>query len=167
MMPIRDYFITFAHYHRWADARLFAALADLSDTERKADRKAFFGSIHGTANHLLVVARAWMGRLEGRDYGIRALDEELYDDFVGLHAAVEDMDDHIVAWVEGLSAARWDKPCTYKTMTGETQTTPVPELLGHLFNHATHHRGQIHHMIGAAGSAPPPLDLIYFLRHRE
>src|SRR4051794_30228644 len=75
------YFGELARYNAWANERLYAACGELADTERKAPRPAFFGSIHRTLNHLLVGDRVWLSRLAGEAHGIASLDQELYEDF--------------------------------------------------------------------------------------
>ena len=77
-----------ARYNRWANRRLFEACTGLDDTERKRDRQAFFGSIHGTLNHILVADRIWLSRLNGQPHGIKSLDQTLFDDFGALDEAL-------------------------------------------------------------------------------
>ena len=76
MEPLR----LMAHFNAWANARLYGAVAGLSDADYRRERGLFFGSIHGTLNHLLVVDRLWCGRLEGQDHGELTLDRVLHDD---------------------------------------------------------------------------------------
>jgi uncharacterized damage-inducible protein DinB len=159
-----DYFRTFARYNAWANRRLYAACATLPDSELRAPRQAFFGSILGTLNHILVGDRAWMGRLESVPSGITRLDEILYDDFTALRRAREREDERILAYVDGLDAAMLGEEVVYRTIAGAENRNPRVFILGHLFNHQTHHRGQVHGLLSQTGVAPPPLDLIYYLR---
>ena len=73
-----------AGYNRWMNERLYSLCAELSDGERKRDRKAFFRSIHGSLNHVLLADRSWLGRFTGTEFPIRSLDQELYADFEDL-----------------------------------------------------------------------------------
>jgi uncharacterized damage-inducible protein DinB len=161
------HFVTFARYNIWANARLYDACAVLPEAAYVAARPAaFFGSLHGTLNHILVGDRAWMRRLTGEGPEPRSLDEELYPDLARLRAAREAEDARILAFVEGLDDAALAAELDYRTMAGEDHANPVGLVLAHMFNHQTHHRGQAHALIKDAGAAPPPLDLIYFLRER-
>jgi len=81
---MKDQFEVLARYNSWANARLYETSSRLPSDEYLKDRKAFFGSIHDTLNHLLVVDRLWLGRLEQRDSGITALNQTLYIDFNSL-----------------------------------------------------------------------------------
>ncbi|MBY0432195.1 MAG: DinB family protein [Rhodospirillales bacterium] len=158
-----DYFRTLARYNRWANARLYTACAKLPPEEITKSRPAYFGSILGTLNHVLVGDRAWLGRIEGKDYGIRSLNDVLYDSFSGLLGAREAFDDHIVTVVDGLEGHLGDT-LSYRNMQGEQHATPMTLVLGHLFNHQTHHRGQVHDMLSQTDMTPPALDLIYYVR---
>ena len=93
---------TMAAYNRWMNDKLYAACADISDEERKADRKAFFKSIHGTLNHILLADRVWFGRFIGRPVMVKSLDQELYTDFAALRAERGSTDQDIEGWAQGL-----------------------------------------------------------------
>ena len=162
-----DYFRLFARYNHWANTRLYDACAQLSDADRRRDRKAFFGSIHNTLNHLLVGDRVWMGRFTGTDSGIRKLNEILFDDFAALRQARQAEDDRIQAYVEGCGEAKLAGMLDFKSMNGTASSMPLASVLGHFFNHQTHHRGQVHAMLTHAGAAAPSLDLIAFLREKR
>ena len=163
-MSDRRYFERFAAYNRWANHRLYEAVASLPDDAYRRDRRAFFGSIHGTLNHLLVGDRVWLGRITGAPSGIDDLATVLYEERDALRAAREGEDARLVEVVRAIDDARLETDLVYADMRGEPQRTPLTLVLAHVFNHQTHHRGQIHDMIGQDGVAPPSLDLIYFLR---
>lgn len=153
-----------ARFNAWANERLYGSCAELDDGERKRDRKAFFGSIHHTLNHLLVVDRLWLGRIEGVDSGIVSLDQVLYDDFEALRQARRREDARIVAVVDGIPETRLPQKIAYRRMSAarDLQEKPLEILLITLFNHQTHHRGQIHTLLTQAGIDPPALDIINF-----
>jgi len=134
---------------------------------RRLDRQAFFGSLHNTLNHILVGDRIWMGRILGRDHGIASLDAILHEDFDELRAARKAEDAGILAYADGLKAEDMLTILEYRSFSGEGSKTPLPLVLGHMFNHQTHHRGQAHALLSQAGLAAPSLDLIYFLREAE
>lgn len=153
-----------ARFNAWANERLYDAVARLPDDAYRAERKAFFGSVHKTLNHLLVVDRLWTGRIRGVDRGIVSLDQVLYDDFPALRAAREDEDRQLVELVDGLGAAELDAPVRYRRVIGEGQEEArAGHILLTLFNHQTHHRGQVHVLLTQADVLPPPLDVIFFL----
>lgn len=158
-------YVLMARFNAWVNGRVFDAVAQLSDAAYREDRGAYFGSIHRTLNHILVVDRLWCGRIEGVDHGIAALDQILYDDFRSLRAAREAEDARFIALVEGLDDARLAAPVTYRPILGdgEAETVRADHILLTLYNHQTHHRGQVHCMLTQAGVTPPPLDLVVFL----
>ncbi len=153
-----------ARFNAWANDRLYGCVAGLSEEAYRKDRKAFFGSIHNTFNHLLAVDRLWTCRLKGTEHGIRSLDQILYDDFASLRLARKDEDEAFVALVIGLNEGALRSPVTYRRMIGEGEhTTRRDHILLTLYNHQTHHRGQVHAMLTQQGIVPPPLDVIYLL----
>lgn len=164
---MKEHFQTFARYNTWANARLYDACGALSGEDYFAERGAFFGSIHGTLNHIMVGDRAWMGRLEGVASGVKSLDESLFGDFDALRAARADEDGRIVGYVDGLTAEGLGQDLHYKSVAGDPFVTPVHQVLAHVFNHQTHHRGQVHDLLSQTEAAPPPLDLIYYLRELD
>ncbi len=149
-------------FNAWANERIYDCVAALPEAEYRKDRKAFFGSIHNTLNHLLVVDRVWLGRLEAGDPGIRSLDQILHDDFGDLRAARETEDGRLIALVEGLSEAQLESPTAFHDMAGQARETRTDLILVTLVNHQTHHRGQVHCMLTQAGIIPPPLDIPNF-----
>jgi uncharacterized damage-inducible protein DinB len=157
------YFDLLARYNAWANQRLYSACAQLGDAELKAKRPAFFGSIHATLNHILVGDRLWMSRLAGGSL-VLALNKILHEDFTRLHAARVAQDELLIALVGGIAATQLDAPLTYTNTKGQSFATPHRLVLGHLFNHQTHHRGHAHDMLSQTDVAPPELDLIFFIR---
>jgi len=148
-----------ARYNRLANERLYDACAALSDSERKADRRAFFGSIHGTLNHIMVGDRVWMARFEGGTAPLGGLDATLYEDFGELRVAREAEDTRIDAYVAAITQDELDADFASINSAGIHYVDPLNQLVTHMFNHQTHHRGQVHHMLSDAGLAPPSLDM--------
>ena len=167
-MDAKAHFAMFAAYNRWANQRLFAAVKGLSDADYRADRGAFFGSLHGTLNHMLVTDRIWMQRFSGEGTAPTRLDEILFDDLGALAEARHAEDARIVAWVESQDEAAFARTFTYRPITrpGQAFTQPLIPALSHFFNHQTHHRGQAHTLLTIAGGrdAAPSMDLLYFQR---
>lgn len=164
---MKEHYAMFAGYNQWANRRLFETVDRLSDADYRADRGAFFGSLHGTLNHMLVADRLWMGRFTREGSAPAQLNTILHDRFEDLRAAREAEDSRIIAFVGGLSESSLEAPFTYRTITKPGDVTqrlsPAP---AHFFNHQTHHRGQAHCLVtGIAGNdAMPPLDLLFFQR---
>jgi len=160
---MKAYFERMARYNRWANRRLYGAVAQLDAEEIHAARSGFFPSIAKTLNHLLVADRIWLGRFAGRPSTHKRLDETLYEDFAALTAAREAEDQRIIAFFKELPQARIDAVFDYKNMAGDPKSAPMDAVLGHLFNHQAHHRGQAHAMLSSTRAAPPSLDLVLFI----
>lgn len=141
-----------ASYNQWMTAKTYAAAEGMSDHDRKADRGAFFGSVHSTLNHLLFGDRAWMRRFTGRDYVIGGMGVDLYDDFDELRAQHLAMADDIVGFADGLSPDWLAEDLNWtSTVDGLTRVRPRWLCVTHLFNHQTHHRGQLSTLLSQAG----------------
>ncbi len=156
---MRDYFRMFAQYNRWSNARLYQAAAQLPDAEYRKERGAFFGSLHGTLNHLVVTDRVWLDRFEGRSPGPTPFDLILEESLSTLKTLREAEDTRIAALVDGFAQAQFAAPFAYKTMGGTPMLQPLQTALAHFFNHQTHHRGQVHCMLTQAGVKPADTDL--------
>ncbi|MBL6080651.1 DinB family protein [Belnapia sp. T18] len=155
-----------ALYNQWANSRLYAAAGQIAPETLAEDRGAFFGSLLGTLNHLLVTDRLWMNRLEGESPRSIRLDEVLHHHFEDLRAAQVAQDQRLVDYVHGLSEKRISESLDYATSSGAPHSQPLHHLLTHLFNHQTHHRGQAHHLVGLAlgRDKTPVLDLLAYQR---
>jgi len=156
-----------ARYNSWANRRLYAAAAALTDADYRAERGAFFGSVHATLNHLLVIDRIWFRRMTGEGPTYQRLDLILHEQVAELRAERVGEDGRIVNWVDTLDDARLGGLFTYRTIASPSEITqPLAPALLHVFNHQTHHRGQVHAMLTAIGGrdAAPPLDLVLFQR---
>jgi uncharacterized damage-inducible protein DinB len=152
---------TMAAYNRWMNDKLYAACAELGDDERKLDRKAYFGSIHGTLNHILLADRLWFGRFIGRPFKVDRLNQELFADFAELRAERLLTDQDIEGWVQGLSDAQLAGKLRYTSLVN-----PAPRVydlwvcVTHFFNHQTHHRGQVTALLSQCGKDYGVTDLI-------
>jgi len=164
---MKAHFAMFAGYNRWANGRLYAAASTLPDADYRSPRGAFFGSLHGTLNHILVADRIWMRRFTGEGPVQTRLDEVLFDELGALTAAREVEDERIVRYVESLGESGLASTFTYRTIVQPKDTTqPLAPALAHFFNHQTHHRGQAHALLStiAGNAAAPSLDLILYQR---
>ena len=146
------YALLMAEYNAWMNGKLYDGCARLSDEERRRDRGAFFKSIHSTLNHLVWGDRAWLARFNGRTYPMGPAGVDLYDDFAALRAARVEMDQEILNWARAVTPETLAEPMTWTSkMYGFTQTHPRWVQVVQMFNHQTHHRGQVHAMLTAAG----------------
>jgi uncharacterized damage-inducible protein DinB len=157
----------FAGYNAWCNERLYDAAAKLSDADYRADRGAFFKSVHGTLNHLLVGDRIWMKRFTGVGEQPPSLDAILYDDFAALRAARRTQDTLISRYIDRLSDDDLNRPIRYRAVVNpQTIEQPLAPALDHFFNHQTHHRGQAHALLTSiiGNEATPSFDLIIYQR---
>ncbi|MDX2093347.1 MAG: DinB family protein [Kofleriaceae bacterium] len=162
-----------ARYNRWMNDKLYALAATLPDEVRKRDSGAFFKSIHGTFNHLLVADRIWLGRLTGVTLadgflgpGIRALDQELYADFDELRRERARTDADLLAWVAELTDAQLGDTLAFVRL-GVKQEVPRWWAVAQVFNHQTHHRGQLTTLFMQQGHDPGVTDLYAMLREER
>lgn len=161
---MKDHFVYFARYNRWANETLYAAVAGLSTQAFQADRGVFFGSYCGTLNHILVGDQIWLRRLTGQGEAADRLDAVLFSELEPLAEAREREDERLLRVVEGFSGADLAAEIEYRNMAGERFAQPRSLVLAHLFNHQTHHRSQAHTLLCQDGVEAPALDLIYFAR---
>ncbi|PSB26861.1 DinB family protein [Stenomitos frigidus] len=159
-----QHFQTLARYNTLANRKLYDACAQLSDAERTRIRPAFFKSIHGTLNHIMVGDRIWLTRFEGGTIPSTELNAILYEDFEALKAARVAEDDHIEAFAAGLTHEFLAQSIQYVNNQGRHLDDPADLLVAHFFNHQTHHRGQIHDMLTQTDVAPPSLDMHRVIR---
>lgn len=154
-----------ADYNRWANERLYDAAVALPDSDYRADRGAFFKSVHGTLNHLLVADRIWMRRFTGEGDAPKALDAILYDDLASLRAARRAEDERIIRFASALTPADLARTLRYRTVSRPADIEqPLEPALDHFFNHQTHHRGQVHCLLTMLTGNAPSLDLIMLQR---
>ena len=154
----------YALYNRLANEKLYEACAALTDEERRRDLGAFFKSVHGTLNHLLLGDRIWMTRFEGGSHPSTNLDAILFESFAELRQARADMDRRIEALFSALPADFLKRTLSYVNNSGFKTTDPASVIVPHFFNHQTHHRAQVHTLLSQLGHDPPVLDLHRVLR---
>jgi len=162
---MKQHFVMLAAYNAWCNQRLYDAAAALPDADYRADRGAFFRSIHGTLNHILVADRIWMRRFTGKGEAPTRLDAILFEEFGSLRDARWREDERIMSYVEGLSDTDLASRFRYRPITNPTEVEqPLAPALLHFFNHQTHHRGQVHALLTGLGQDAPSLDLVLFQR---
>jgi uncharacterized damage-inducible protein DinB len=156
------YVRTMAAYNSEMNRRLYGAASRLSDAERKADRGAFWGSIHRTLAHILWGDRTWMSLFADWEKPTIALRQsgELFGDFTALQTSRIDADRCIEQWAATVDQAWLDRSLEWFSGAAQRQMSmPCGMLVAHFFNHQTHHRGQAHALITAAGERTGDTDL--------
>ena len=157
---------TMAAYNAEMNRRWYAAAARLTDAQRKQDRGAFFGSLHGTLTHILWADRMWMSRFAGWDKPAITQKESptLHADFDTLAAERAKADAGILAWAPSVTQSWLDEEMTWFSGGANREMRKQRALLvTHMFNHQTHHRGQAHALITALGEATSDTDLAFVL----
>lgn len=159
-----DYALTMARYNAWQNKQLKAIFQAMDQAELWADRGAFFGSIMKTASHLVWGDWIWMSRFDGGSKpdvpGAQSTD--LFANREQWAIARDRMDARIVRWAEGLSSVDLGGSLTWHSGTVDADVSkPLALCVTHMFNHQTHHRGQIHAMLTAAGAKAPVSDLAF------
>jgi uncharacterized damage-inducible protein DinB len=150
-----------ARYNRWQNENLYGVADRLSDEERRRDRGAFFGSIHGTLSHLLWGDCMWMSRFSDvpkPTVGIAA-SAALYPDWDELKRERNGMDQHILHWSDNIDPKWLSGSHTWFSAAAKREMSKSRwEVVVHFFNHQTHHRGQVHAMLMQAGGKPSDTD---------
>jgi uncharacterized damage-inducible protein DinB len=151
-----------ARYNRWQNENLYGVADKLSDEARRQERGAFFGSIHKTLSHLLWGDRIWMSRFTSVPPPPGGIAESvtLYPDWEKLKAERAAFDGTILDWADGIDPAWLAADHSYYSGAAKREVTkPRWVLITHLFNHQTHHRGQVHCLLTQAGGKPSATDL--------
>ncbi len=153
------YYQLMATYNQWMNQRLYAVCAQIPDARRKQDMGAFFKSIHGTLNHLLWADQVWQSRFTDRPRPSTPLGQNVCDRFDTLRHQRDELDRFIIDWADQLDPNWLLQPFEYTSMVdGVTRQVPTWVLVTHLFNHQTHHRGQVTTLVKQLGFDPGVTD---------
>ena len=161
-MITASYVRTMAAYNAEMNRRLYSAAARLSDSERRLPRGAFWGSIHGTLTHILWGDRQWMSRFDNWPKPTTAIKDsaQMIDDFATLARERETADADIVLWARKVDDDWFAEDLVwFSGAANREMRAPKGLLVSHFFNHQTHHRGQAHAMLTAAGQETGDTDL--------
>ena len=162
------HFNTQARHHVWATHRLLDAVSAVSDEHYKRDVGLFFQSIHGTLNHLLLAEHLlWYARFAKGASPVPALNSEIEPDRERLAQALRGGSANWSHLMASWPPERFDGHLDYQTSEGAPMSLPFAATLAHVFNHATHHRGQITAALTAMGQPCPELDMVYFLQSEQ
>jgi uncharacterized damage-inducible protein DinB len=157
-----DHVRAFARYNLWQNASLYREAEALGEVERRLPRGAFFSTIHATLNHLLWADQIWMHRFAGTPKPEGGIKQSawLHAEWADLAAGRRQFDQVVLTWADGLDAGWLGGDMTwFSGAQGRDVSKPRWLLVAHMFNHQTHHRGQIHAMLTAAGGRPDDTDL--------
>lgn len=154
-----------AEYNAWQNSQLVPVFTAMDPADLTLDRGAFFGSILGTANHILWGDQAWMSRFNP---AVSPPDASLspginmYPSAQTWSIARREMDDVISDWAAGLAPVDLEGDLTWISgVLKQEFTRPIQVCAVHIFNHQTHHRGQIHAMLTSLGQPAPVSDLVF------
>ncbi len=151
-----------ASYNRWQNESLYREAEAIGDLERRLPRGSYFSSIHGTLSHLMWGDGVWLHRFAGTpkpEGGIKQ-SASLFSDWEEMAAARRKLDASIEKWAAGVSTDWLGGDMSwFSGAAGRDVSKPNWFLAAHFFNHQTHHRGQVHAMITAAGGRPDDTDL--------
>lgn len=150
-----------ARYNRWQNESLYKAANQLDDADRRKDRGSFFGSIHETLSHILWADQIWMSRISdwaSPGTGVPG-STSLFDDWDELCRLRNEADHKFIAWADDITQAEIDGDLNYVDSGGTPQTRVRAVCLMQVFNHQTHHRGQVHAMLTSAGLATEDTDI--------
>lgn len=168
----RAHFATMARYNQWMNEKIYAAAATLPEGQYSAARGAFFGSLAGTLNHLVLGDTIWLQRFAAHPVRFDTLDqvrelpaptslaEEIAPPLQALWERRQMLDGAISGWVEQLRDEHLDQTLHYKRMNGQTYGKRFGSVLMHFFNHQTHHRGQASTLLFQAGVDIGETDLL-------
>jgi uncharacterized damage-inducible protein DinB len=155
-----EYCQILARYNRWMNERLYAVTSELSEEERTKNRGAFFGSIQRTLNHILWGDRIWLARFTEQAFAVPAFGAEMYGDFAELARERITTDTAILNWTEELSPEWLAGTLAYRAASdGRLRHLAKWIAATHLFQHGTHHRGQVATLLKQAGKDPGVTDL--------
>jgi uncharacterized damage-inducible protein DinB len=157
-----DYLQTLMHYKAWANELVFDAAAKLPEAELRAPRKIVFGSMLRTLNHVYAMDDVWRAHLLGRPHGYTTRNPEACPPLPELRDAQKAMDAWFVGYADSLS--REDETVEFRFIGGGSGAMKRREILLHVANHGTYHRGNVAAMMYQAGVAPPTTDLPVFLK---
>ncbi|QEM82912.1 DinB family protein [Halomonas binhaiensis] len=178
-MQLMEHFMLLARYNQWMNTKVYAAASHLPTEEQWKDRGAFFGSILGTLNHIMVGDILWLKRFATHPsshaslHGIvslampSSLEQILIDEFEPLHQRRKWMDEQIINWIEQLSYRDLDDSLSYHNIQGTPATQPYSSLILHFFNHQTHHRGQVSTLLLQAGEDIGSTDLLDLIAQQQ
>lgn len=163
-----EYCAVMAGYNAWMNEKVYSASAQLSHADLHADRGAFFKSVYLTLNHIAYADLAFLSRFTGEPADVPPLGVDLFGGFDTLRAQRNRLDRRIVEWAASIDDDWLRTPLTYTSkVDGRTRTVARWVLVTHLFNHQTHHRGQVTTLLSQAGLDVGSTDLPFMPRFSD
>ena len=157
-----EYCRLMATYNSWMNRKVYAVCAELPESDLYADRGAFFKSIYLSLNHIAYADLAFLSRFTGDPAEVPPLAEDLFGSFSGLQAERQRLDDRFAQWAESLTVEWLARSLTYTSkVDGRVRTVPQWVLVSHVFNHQTHHRGQVTTMLTQLGREVGATDISF------
>jgi uncharacterized damage-inducible protein DinB len=151
-------------YNSWANHRVLDACAPLTAEQFSRDLKSSFPSVRATLEHIMWAEWLWLERWKGHSHAGQLGGE--FANLAAIRARWNSIEADLQGFVRGLRAADIDRAVEYRNTKGQAFTNPMHQMLRHLVNHGTYHRGQITMMLRQLGAAPVATDLIAFYRER-
>ena len=155
-----------AHYNAWANRLIFDAVAELPAGEAARERKSLFKNMVHTLNHNYVIDRIWQAHLEGRAHGYAARNTPDHPPLPELWRAQQEIDRWYIDWSGSLSDAALDEKVEFTLIGGNRGVMTRGEILLHVVNHTSYHRGFVADLFYQVPARPPTTDLPVFLRER-
>lgn len=174
-MSDKQHFELLARYNQWMNDNLYRAASTLSPQDLAQTRGAFFGSILGTLNHIMVADITWLSRIRSRHHSVAALhaldslpvpsalNQILFADFAGLWNARRTLDEVILRFIDEVPVEILEGALHYRNMRGDKLSKKLAAVLIHFFNHQTHHRGQVTTLLSQAGVDYGVTDLVVLI----
>lgn len=171
-MTLLNHLRLMAQYNHWMNQSLYATAAKLSEAQLQEDKQAFFSSIFGTLNHILVADTIWLKRFAKHPANHlslepirliespKALNQIYYDSFTELQQQRLELDKIIIDWCDELTESDISYRLQYNRMNGEQNIKVLESLMIHFFNHQTHHRGQLTTLLSQEGLDVGVTDLL-------
>jgi len=178
-MNLKQHFELMAEYNQWMNAKVYEAAGSLSHSSLVEDRGAFFSSILGTLNHIVVADRIWLYRFAAQPASTGALaeimelpfpeslDQIIFPNLGELYSHRKWLDEKIINWVSSLTDRDLDYALSYKNTKGVPATKRLGSLICHFFNHQTHHRGQLSTLLSQAGEDVGITDLLALIPNQR
>jgi uncharacterized damage-inducible protein DinB len=153
-------------YNEWANARFFEAVARLDESRRTAPLESSFPTVIDTLGHIVGAEWIWLSRWRGTNpTGVPDWLEA--PTLEGLRSRLSRVESERAAFLEGLSVEDLERPLAYRTLDGTAHSTRLLDLLLHLVNHSTYHRGQLTTLLRQVGGAPPATDYVVYTRQNR
>ncbi len=161
-MNTTDYFQRLSQYNQWMNEKIYLVCESIPDAVRREDQGAFFHSIHGTLNHILLADKLWLSRFQNYTFEIKSLGQELISEFDLLWKERQKTDGEIQNYIDSLTEEKLAESLTFTSRSQQRECKFILwHLIQHFFNHQTHHRGQLTTLISQCGKDFGVTDLLW------